>query len=257
MGSLFYDYFHTGQMTDPYTYLVEGIGEDFMPSTIDFQYIDDVVRVNDAECFHMTRRIVREEGIFAGGSSGAAVAGALKWVSHHDEEGLNVLVLLPDSGSRYLSKVFNDKWMEENGFLESGTSFGSVGEMMKLRGGSRDLITVSPNSTVSEVVGVMKLHGVSQVPVIEDEQLLGVLTETALLQRALSGFRPNKRVRELAEANYTTVDVDTEVSVLVELFKRAKVAFVMDDHKVADIITRIDLIDYISSVTSGVDGPAK
>ncbi len=257
VGSLFYDYFHTGQMTDPYTYLVEGIGEDFMPSTIDFQYIDDVVRVNDAECFHMTRRIVREEGIFAGGSSGAAVAGALKWVSHHDEEGLNVLVLLPDSGSRYLSKVFNDKWMEENGFLESGTSFGSVGEMMKLRGGSRDLITVSPNSTVSEVVGVMKLHGVSQVPVIEDEQLLGVLTETALLQRALSGFRPNKRVRELAEANYTTVDVDTEVSVLVELFKRAKVAFVMDDHKVADIITRIDLIDYISSVTSGVDGPAK
>ncbi len=125
VGSLYYDYFHTGQMTDPYTYLVEGIGEDFMPSTIDFQYIDDVVRVNDAECFHMTRRIVREEGIFAGGSSGAAVAGALKWVRNNDKEGLNVLILLPDSGARYLSKIFNDKWMEENGFLDPSASFGT------------------------------------------------------------------------------------------------------------------------------------
>jgi cystathionine beta-synthase len=97
-------------------YVVEGIGEDFMPSTIDWQYIDDVVRVNDRECMHMTRRVVREEGILCGGSCGAAVAGAVKWVRQHDAANLKVLVILPDSGSRYLSKIFNDNWMKEMGF---------------------------------------------------------------------------------------------------------------------------------------------
>jgi len=252
VGSLYYDYFHTGQMTDPYTYLVEGIGEDFMPSTIDWQYIDDVVRVNDAECFHMTRRIVREEGIFAGGSSGAAVAGALKWVRNNDAEGLNVLILLPDSGARYLSKIFNDKWMEENGFLDPSASFGTVKDLMKRRSGDRTLVAANPNDTVSVVVGEMKLHGISQVPVIEDGKLLGVVTETALLEQALRGGRSDKRVRELVHANYTTVDPTTEVSVLVELFKRAKVAFVLQDGRVLDIITRIDLIDYIGSITTVV-----
>jgi cystathionine beta-synthase len=248
VGSLYYDYFHTGQMTAPYTYLMEGIGEDFLPTTIDFQYIDDVVRVNDAEGFHMTRRIVREEGIFAGGSSGAAVAGALKWIQNNDAEGLNVLILLPDSGARYLSKIFNDKWMEENGFLDAQSSFGLVRELMKHRGRVGELLTVSPEAKVSEVVGIMKLHGISQMPVIEDGRLLGILTETAMLQQALRGGRRDKRVREMVEANYTTVDMTTEVHVLVELFKRAKVAFVIEDHKVTDIITRIDLIDYIGFV---------
>jgi len=253
VGSLFYDYFHTGQMTEPYTYLVEGIGEDFMPTTIDFEYIDDVVRVNDAECFEVTRRVVREEGIFCGGSSGAAVAGALKWVRNHDAEGLNVLVLLPDSGSRYLSKLFNDKWMEENGFLETGASFGTVADLQKRRGGDRQLISAAPTDTVSAVVGVMKLHGISQIPVLDGAQILGVLTETSLLQRALRGGRSDQPVRNMAEANYTTVVPETEVSVLVELFKRAKVAFVVEDHLVVDIITRIDLIDYIGSVTTSND----
>ncbi len=104
----------------------------------------------------------------------------------------------------------------------------------------------------------MKLHAVSQVPVIEDGKLLGVLTETALLEQALRGGRTDKRVRELVHGNYTTVDATTEVSVLVELFKRAKVAFVLDGGVVQDIITRIDLIDYIGSVTSAAaDGAAK
>ena len=249
VGSLYYDYFHTGQLTEPYTYVLEGIGEDFMPTTMDWEHIDDVVRVNDKECFQMTRRVVREEGIFCGGSGGAAVSAALKWVRGHDRAGLNVLVLLPDSGSRYLTKIFDDNWMRENGFMEPSTGLGLVSDLQKRREVDRELVSAGPEARVSEVVGLMKLHGVSQVPVLESGAVLGMLTETHLLERALKGGGRDVAVRELAQANYTTVGLDTDVSVLVELFKKAKVALVVDGQEVRDIITRIDLIDYISSVT--------
>ncbi len=252
VGSLYYDYFHTGQMTEPFTYIVEGIGEDFMPSTIDWTVIDDVVRVNDAECMRMTRRVVQEEGILCGGSSGAAVAGALKWAARNDTKGQKILVILPDSGSRYLSKIFNDNWMRENGFLDARPGLGTVADLQSARGQEeRTLISISPSATVSETIGMLKLHGVSRVPVLEDGQLIGVVSETSLLERALRGGGARSRVRELANADYTTVGPATSINVLMEIFKRAQVAFVVhaegNRHEVLDIITRIDLLDYIAS----------
>jgi cystathionine beta-synthase len=253
VGSLYYDYFHTGQMTEAYPYVVEGIGEDFMPSTVDWEYIDDVVRVNDKECFQMTRRIVREEGIFCGGSCGAAVAGALRWVRNNDAEGLNVLVILPDSGSRYLSKIFNDSWMQEGGFMESEASLGLVRDLVRTRANDRELISVGPDASVTEVVGLLKIHGVSQMPVLTEEgRLLGLLTESALLERALAGTNRAERVGSLVQANYCSVTMETEITLVTSLFSRSKVAFILDkDDKVVDVITRIDLIDYISKKTGG------
>lgn len=253
VGSLYYDYFHTGQMTEAYPYVVEGIGEDFMPSTVDWEYIDDVVRVNDKECFQMTRRIVREEGIFCGGSCGAAVAGALRWVRNNDAEGLNVLVILPDSGSRYLSKIFNDSWMQEGGFMESEASLGVVRDLVRTRANERELISVGPDASVTEVVGLLKLHGVSQMPVLTEEgRLLGLLTESALLERALAGTNRAERVGSLVQANYCSVTMETEITLVTSLFSRSKVAFILDeDDRVVDVITRIDLIDYISKKTGG------
>lgn len=251
VGSLYFDYFHTGQLTQPHTYVVEGIGEDFLPTTMDFQYVDDVVRVNDKECFLMTRRLVREEGLFCGASSGAAVAGALKYLKRHDREGMVAVVVLPDGGSRYLSKVFNDKWMEEGGYLQPELKLGTVRDLLAPRG-KRELVHVAPVATVSEVIGTMKLHSISQVPVVTDGKLVGMLSEKRLLEKALEGSRGEVQVKDLVEAAYTTVDADTEISVLTELFKRFKVAVVLDDKAApADIITRIDLIDYISRVTTG------
>ncbi len=252
VGSLYYDYFHTGQLTQPYSYAVEGIGEDFLPSTMDFSYVDDVVRVNDKECFVMTRRLVREEGLFCGASSGAAVAGAVKWLQRNATPDMRSLVLLPDAGSRYLSKVYNDNWMREKGYLEPEMGLGNVHELLDHKGRGRELICATPTQKVSEVIGMLKVHGVSQVPVVEDGKVLGILTESRLFERALAGNRGTETVRDLADANYSAVDESTEIGVLTELFKRSKVAIVIEAGKPIDIITRIDLIDYISKVTSGV-----
>ncbi len=253
VGSLYFDYFHTGQLTQAHGYVVEGIGEDFLPGTIDFQYVDDVVRVNDQECFLMARRLVREEGLFGGASSGAAVAGALKYLRQHDREGMVAVIILPDGGSRYLSKVYNDKWMEEGGYLSPELKLGSVADLRAARG-KRELIAVGPDASVKEVIGTMKLHSISQVPVVSEGRLIGILHDKRLLEKALEGAKGDVRVRELVEATYTTVDDSTELSVLTELFKRFKVAVVIDQaNKPVDIITRIDLIDSISRFTGGAE----
>ena len=245
VGSLYYDYFHTGQLTQPHSYLLEGIGEDFLPSTMNFDFVDDVVRVNDHESFVTTRRLVAAEGLFCGVSCGAAVAGGLKYLRRNDREGMNAVILLPDNGSRYLSKVYNDKWMEENGFMGESSSMGTLSDLLAGRE-NRELITVPASSSVSEVVGLLKLHGVSQLPVVDGDQLLGIISEKQLLERALQGERANVTVGTLAQPNYCTVNAQTDISVLTDLFRRFKVAIVLNEGQPTDIITRIDLIDHIS-----------
>ncbi|OGP78729.1 MAG: cystathionine beta-synthase [Deltaproteobacteria bacterium RBG_16_49_23] len=116
-GSVFYDYFKTGKITKPHVYKVEGIGEDYLVKAVDFSVIDDIIQVNDKDSFLMARRLAREEGIFAGGSSGSAVWASLK-LAENVEAGKNIVVILPDSGDRYLSKMYNDQWMIQHRFLE-------------------------------------------------------------------------------------------------------------------------------------------
>lgn len=116
-GSVFYDYFKTGKLIKPHVYKVEGIGEDYIVKAVDFDLIDDIIRVHDKESFLMARRLAREEGIFAGGSSGSAVWVAIK-IARRIKESKSIVVILPDSGSRYLSKIYNDEWMKANSFLE-------------------------------------------------------------------------------------------------------------------------------------------
>ena len=248
VGSLYYDYFHTGKLTQPHSYLLEGIGEDFLPSTMNFDFVDDVVRVNDAESFQATRTLVSTEGLFCGVSCGAAVAGGLKYLRRNDRKGMNAVILLPDNGSRYLSKVYNDKWMEENGFLDSDNPLGTLADLLAGRG-DRALVTVPASSNVPEVIGLLKLHGVSQLPVMDGTQLMGIISEKMLLERALQGDRTSTTVGELAQSNYCTVDSDTSIAVLTDLFRRFKVAIVLKDGAPSDIITRIDLIDHISQIS--------
>jgi cystathionine beta-synthase len=245
IGSIYTEYFRKGTIGEAHGYKIEGVGEDFLPTTINFDFIDDVVQVNDKESFIMTRRLVREEGIFCGGSCGMAVAGALKWIRANDiGEDKTVVVLLPDSGSRYLSKIFSDDWMRENGYLESGV----VGELLQTR--SRDLITSNCNDTVGDVVGRMKRDSISQMPVVDDAgKLMGIIGEVDLLNYLLSGDGAiDHPIYDIISRDVATVSADTPIDTFSEIAGKGGVAVVVDDERKPEaIVTKIDLIDYLTS----------
>lgn len=249
VGSLYYDYFKTGKLTEAYSYLLEGIGEDFLPSTMDLRVLDDVVRVSDRECFSMARDLVRKEGMFSGGSAGAAVAGALKWVQRHDRPGQRVLVLLPDTGRQYLGKVYNDEWMRENRMLDAPSQFGTVRDLLGTTP-KRAVISVPAGATVREATDVMKRHDVSQLPVVEGTEVLGIVTEVRVLghlvDRRGGGEDP---VRPLAENTWSMVDPETTLPVLSDMFTRVKIVLVLDGREIVNVLTRIDLVDYLARVS--------
>ncbi len=243
IGSIYYDYFRTGKMTTAHSYKVEGFGEDFLPGTMDFSVLDDVVRVTDKECFDTTRRLVREEGLYCGGSSGAAVAGAIKWAEKQIEP-LNVIALLPDGAARYLSKVFNDQWMLENGFLEDAHG-GTVADVVGTK--SRPFWTVSPSATIGEVIAKMKEHEVSQIPVLDGDRLIGVATELALLKALVSKHaREDSPVGEYVVVDFALVEPRNSAALLSELFARGKTVIVHEGQRYTGILTNIDLIDFIT-----------
>jgi len=245
VGSLYYDYVKSARLTKPFTYKVEGIGEDFLPSTFDPKLLDDIVRVDDKECFLTARDLVRMEGLYAGGSSGAAVAGALKYAR---ETGLrqNIVVLLPDSAAKYLSKVFNDEWLREHGFLE-GTSvgLGYVGDLIGKR--ERNVITARASDRVRDVIASMKENGISQMPVLEGEELVGIVTEVALLRYLASGeYSLSSTIGGLAEGDYASVSSQTRIEQVQGLLVNARMAIVRDDATILAVITKIDLIEYLA-----------
>ncbi len=245
IGSLYAEYFRTGVLGPAHSYKVEGVGEDFLPTTMDFSVVDDVVQVSDKESFVMTRRLTREEGLFVGGSCGMAMAGALRWLRTNDvRDDANVVVLLPDGGGRYLSKIFSDDWMRENGFLETGI----VSNIIDKRG--RNLITATTSDTVGEVIGRMKADNISQMPVVDSSGVLeGMISEVDLLKYMLGGAGAmDHPVSEVVSTEVHTVGADTSLDAVAEIAGAGMVAVVVDeDHRPSGIITKIDLIDYLAN----------
>ncbi len=245
VGSVYTEYFKTGVMPEAHTYKIEGIGEDFLPSTMDFSVVDHVVPVSDREAFLMTRRLVREEGLFCGGSSGAALAGALKFLRQQPDlgEGLRVVVILPDDGSRYLSKIFSDDWMREHGFLEK--EMGVVADLMTAK--ADGLITAAPSDTVSEVIARMKAYDISQLPVLEGGRLVGLVGDVALLTYLLEGDHgTDDPIAPLVEPAPPVVTPETPVEELATLFAAANAAVIVSRGEVVGIVTKIDLIDHLA-----------
>jgi cystathionine beta-synthase len=243
VGSLYYDYVKSGRVTKPFTYKVEGIGEDFFPSTMNLKILDEIIRVDDKECFTTTRDLVRLEGLYVGGSCGAAVAGALKYAAQTQKKE-NILVILPDSAGKYLSKIFNDDWMRENGFLEN-TGLGVVADLLKMK--SEEIITAQPSDRVRDVIARMKAHGISQLPVVQDGKLVGAVAEVDLLRYLVSGEHSlDSAVGVLAESDYATVSPRTSIENLQGLLNDARMAIVTDGATIAGVVTKIDMIDFLA-----------
>ncbi len=247
IGSLYYEYVKTGRLTKAFSYYVEGIGEDFLPSTMNLDILDDIVQVDDRECFMLTRELVRREGIFCGGSCGAAVAGAIKYAQKL-EKPEKILVLLPDNAQKYLSKIFNDEWMKSNGFLSDDDTEGTVAHVLRSRGGQ--LFTVRKNASVRDVVKLLKDKSISQVPVLDDNgRHCGVVSEIDLLNYLVEHEgEVDQPVSELASADYATVTPHTRLALLKNIFNDAKVVLVVDADRAVGILTKIDLITYLSNV---------
>jgi cystathionine beta-synthase len=165
----------------PKSYKVEGIGEDFIPATFDRQAIDEMVRVSDRESFGMARRLAREEGLLVGGSAGTAVAAAVKY-ARRLEPGKVVVVLLPDTGRNYLTKLFSDRWMQENGFLDRPSQRVTAGDVLRCKRGLPPLLSVSPSTSATGALDMLEKHGISSLPVLEDGRALGHVDEMTLLK---------------------------------------------------------------------------
>lgn len=244
-GSVYYDFWKTGRIVEAHSYKVEGIGEDFFPSTIDLSVIDEVIQLSDKECFTTARALARHEGIYTGGSGGAAVAGAIKYAEMIDRPA-NIVVLLPDSASRYLNKVFDDEWMREHGFLDPEDGLGTIRDLLGNK--SPEVYTVGRQAKVRDVIGLMKSKGISQVPVLDNGHLLGVVNESALLQLMLDKGADglDGPIGSAISDAYEVADPDAPVGLFNHIFNQGKVIVVWERGEVRGLITKIDVIDFLA-----------
>jgi cystathionine beta-synthase len=258
VGSIVYDYFKSGKIqTLPKTYKIEGIGEDFIPKNYDLSVIDDMVQVEDRESFLMTRDLLTKEGLYCGISSGSAVCGVIHWVKAQGEKlkGKKVLVILPDSGNRYTSKVFDDDWMREAGFLERN-SMGTVSDLLHAlpKKASETIIMAKQTSKVSAVIDTMREKNISQVPISDDAGWIkGIVTEGAILAALYEGrTKPSDTIERLVDASVEFVTPEDPIEKVSRLVTAGKVPLVTDplqSGKLLAIITKIDLLTFMETRT--------
>lgn len=232
-------------------YKIEGIGEDFIPATIDLSLIDEMMVVSDRDAFITARHLARQEGILCGGSCGAAIFGALKYAQRM-EAGQTMVVLLPDTGRNYLSRYFSDEYMKENGFWDDNESI-SVGELLenKPNGGVAGsvLLTVGAEEAVTAAIEMMKRHSISQLPVMRNNVLVGTLQENALMNRIFEDASTLKaKVEEVMSEALPVITQDCSISSVYQLLLNGRPAVLVIDResRPCGIVTKIDMIEHIT-----------
>ncbi|MBN6150382.1 pyridoxal-phosphate dependent enzyme [Xanthomonas sp. AmX2] len=245
VGSILTQYIEEGTVSEKSgSWLVEGIGEDFLPAISDFSRVKKAYSISDAESFHTARELLAKEGILGGSSTGTLLAAALKYCRAQTEP-KRVLVFVCDTGNKYLSKMYNDYWMLDNGFLER-PQHGDLRDLILRPYSQRDTVVVGPNDLLTTAYQRMKLYDVSQLPVMEGDQLVGIVDESDVL---LHVYGDEARFRDPVSTAMVSkldrLDVKSPIEALLPVFDRGQVAIVMDGGAFLGLITRIDLLNYL------------
>jgi len=248
VGSLYHEFFHHKTVGRAQPYVVEGIGEDIFPTTMHFEYMDDCIQVTDRDCFLAARKLARQEGLFSGGSAGAAIWGALelsKSLSTNDF----VVVLIPDTGRQYLSKIFNDEWMRDNRYLEPAVSL-SAGECVRSKARFKDLQFVTLDATADEAMAKMNQMDISQMPVFDNGRPAGSITEDKLVSMVLEGMDlKSTSVREIMEPSFPVVEPETTINEITGLLRgETPAVFVKMQNETFEIITKYDVVHTIAGL---------
>jgi cystathionine beta-synthase len=212
----------------------------------DFDNIDDWEIIGDKESFLMTRRLLKEEGIYAGGSAGAAICGAIKYAKKLDKPE-KILVLLHDSGNRYASKIYNDDWMSDNGYLDSSFDV-QIKDVLSALKKTGDLISITDQATIGEAISLMDEKGISQLPCMDSQGTIkGLVSEKSLLKPVMMGeFSKEDNISLAFNMNYKMVNQNDLLSNVADALLQKEIALVTDEGKIINILTDIDVLQYIS-----------
>ncbi len=229
------------------SYKVEGIGYDFIPDVLDRNLVDRWIKSNDRESFLTARQLIRQEGLLVGGSSGSAVWAAME-VARDMKPGSRLVVILPDSIRNYLTKFVSDAWMRQHGFLRADWELGTIGDLMRMMPRQK-VVTADITDKLSDVLIKLQEHGYSQLPVLDDGKLAGILTETDVLEALVSGKADrDTSVAEVMVRTVSTVNRHASSQELPRIFERGEVALVVDDdRRVEAILTKMDLIEMLAT----------
>ena len=245
VGSILAQYINEGTLsTKSASWMVEGIGEDFLPPISDFTRVKKAYAISDKESFLAGRELLSREGILGGSSTGTLLAAALKYCREQKAK-KRVVTLVCDTGNKYLSKMYNDYWMLDNGFLER-TTYGDLRDLIVRPYAQRDTVVISPNDVLTVAYQRMKLYDVSQLPVMDGDRIVGILDESDVL---LHVYGDESRFRDPVSTAMVSklqlVDVKSPIERLLPVFDAGHVAIVMDGEKFLGLITRIDLLNYL------------
>lgn len=249
IGSLYYEKIKFNRLGNAKPYVVEGIGEDIFPGTMDLKICDDVLQVTDRDSFIMTRKMARLEGLMAGGSCGSAVWAGLEYAKRLSEKDFMV-ILLPDTGMRYLSKIYNDEWMRENQYFESAVPLKAADVLAakRARAKAKALATARPTDSLFAAMATMRKHDISQMPVFEKGQPAGTLHEDEVLGLMLKGRQIKKMiVREAMGAALPVVEPAARIEAVLRYFTPDRPAVLVRTGKASyDILTKYDVLTAVS-----------
>jgi cystathionine beta-synthase len=243
-GSVLYEYVKTGKLVESGSWAVEGIGEDFIPEIADLSFVTDAFEIDDEESFATARELLRQEGIFGGSSTGTLLAGALHYCRKQAKP-KRVVTFVADTGNKYLSKMFNDFWMAEQGFIHRPPQ-GDLSDLISHRYEAGEVISVGPSDTLLTAFKRMRQADVSQVPVVDGGRAVGILDESDLLVKVhRDSTRFTDPVKSAMTDKLETLAPTAKIKDLLEVFDRGRVAIVMDHDKFLGLITRTDLLSYL------------